>query len=421
MKWDKMSDKDKWIKDVSRLMNNRQVQAPEGLLKAVKKESAVREQLARKPMAHPIAAGAHTFPLRVRRWATAAAIVVAIALPVAFSLLHQHQDEMAVADQAHPTRIKTGKTADLTSPQQGKFLMTGFSGRPRTEATYHLHSVDAYSSLPTDTTATRIERSLISEGVGAGLVSPQSSIKKESNAQPDATYPPSVSEHHVSASTRRAGTLMLTAYCGGLGSGQRNGVGMSTGIMMADAAPYGLTSLEMASVSQRNGLVAVDRRRMKAHHAQPVKVGMSVGYALSDRWTIRTGLTYSYLSSDFTTEGELTQTQRLHYVGMPVSASYTLLRSQKAEVYATAGGEVEKLVKGTVSSVNRKNEKVNEKRPQFSMTGAIGGAYHFTPSLSVYAEPGVSYYFDNHSNVMNVYKDRPTSFSLNVGLRITIK
>ena len=160
---------------------------------------------------------------------------------------------------------------------------------------------------------------------------------------------------------------------------------------------------------------------MKAHHAQPVKVGMSVGYALSDRWTIRMGLTYSYLSSDFTTEGELAQTQRLHYVGMPVSASYTLLRSQKAEVYATAGGEVEKLVKGTVSSVNRKNEKVNEKRPQFSMTGAIGGAYHFTPSLSVYAEPGVSYYFDNHSNVMNVYKDRPTSFSLNVGLRITIK
>ena len=55
------------------------------------------------------------------------------------------------------------------------------------------------------------------------------------------------------------------------------------------------------------------------------------------------------------------------------------------------------------------------------MTGAIGGAYHFTPSLSVYVEPGVSYYFDNHSNVMNVYKDRPTSFSLNVGLRITIK
>ena len=38
-----------------------------------------------------------------------------------------------------------------------------------------------------------------------------------------------------------------------------------------------------------------------------------------------------------------------------------------------------------------------------------------------YGEPGVSYYFNNHSSVINVYKDRPTSFSLNVGVRYTVK
>lgn len=200
---------------------------------------------------------------------------------------------------------------------------------------------------------------------------------------------------------------------------------MTQGLLLADAAPYGISSIVMSNGASKNGLVAVDRKQMKAHHAQPVKVGISVGYSLTDRWAVNTGVTYSYLSSDFTTDGEPKQTQKLHYVGIPLSASYSLLKSRKAEVYVTAGGEVEKLVKGTVSSENslseNRNEKVKEHRPQFSAKAALGGAYHFTPALSVYAEPGVSYYFDNHSSVINVYKDRSTSFSLNVGVRYTVK
>lgn len=200
---------------------------------------------------------------------------------------------------------------------------------------------------------------------------------------------------------------------------------MTPGILLADAAPYGITPIEMREGAGKNGLVAVGRKRMKAHHAQPVKVGVSVGYSLTNRWSVNTGITYSYLSSDFTAEGEPKQTQQLHYVGIPLSGSYSLLKSRKAEVYVTAGGEVEKLVKGTVSSENglsgNLDEKVKERRPQFSAKAALGGAYHFTSSLSVYAEPGVSYYFNNHSSVINVYKDRPTSFSLNVGVRYTVK
>lgn len=38
--------------------------------------------------------------------------------------------------------------------------------------------------------------------------------------------------------------------------------------------------------------------------------------------------------------------------------------------------------------------------------------------MSAYVEPGVSRYFDNRSEVENIYKDKPTNFNLNVGLRI---
>lgn len=200
---------------------------------------------------------------------------------------------------------------------------------------------------------------------------------------------------------------------------------MTQGFLMSDASPYGITSIDMLTGVNKNGLVAVDRKSMKAHHAQPIKVGVSVGYALTNRWAVNTGVTYSYLSSDFTVEGKPKQTQKLHYVGIPISTSYSVLKGCKAEVYVTAGGEMEKLVKGTVSSENglssNCNEKIRESRPQFSVKAALGGAYRFTPSLSVYAEPGVSYYFDNHSPVNNVYKDRPASFSLNIGVRYTVK
>ena len=163
------------------------------------------------------------------------------------------------------------------------------------------------------------------------------------------------------------------------------------------------------------------QHEVKAHHAQPVKVGVSLGYRLSSRWAVNTGVTYSYLSSNFAEDKHVVERQKLHYVGVPLTASYSFLLTRHAEVYVTAGGEVEKLVKGSREMDNFEPDNLTEKRPQWSVKAAVGGAYHFTPSLSVYAEPGMTHFFDNHSSVVNVYKDRPTSFSLNIGLRFNIK
>jgi hypothetical protein len=40
--------------------------------------------------------------------------------------------------------------------------------------------------------------------------------------------------------------------------------------------------------------------------------------------------------------------------------------------------------------------------------------------LGIYAEPGVRYYFDNGSRMQNYFKDRPTSWTLQVGLRLNL-
>ena len=40
--------------------------------------------------------------------------------------------------------------------------------------------------------------------------------------------------------------------------------------------------------------------------------------------------------------------------------------------------------------------------------------------MAIYAEPGISYHFDNGSNVTTFYSDNPLAFSLNVGLRFDV-
>ena len=41
-------------------------------------------------------------------------------------------------------------------------------------------------------------------------------------------------------------------------------------------------------------------------------------------------------------------------------------------------------------------------------------------NVGIYAEPGVSYHFDDHSSLQTIYKEKPLNFNLNVGIRYTI-
>jgi len=166
----------------------------------------------------------------------------------------------------------------------------------------------------------------------------------------------------------------------------------------------------------------------KKKHRQPIKVGVSVSYHLSDRWSVGTGLTYSYLSSDLTSgtdNSHYTTHQKLQYVGIPLNLSYVFYQHKRWSVYGTTGGMVEKCVKGkstTDFTVNGKeetprNDDVEEKKLQYSVNAAVGVQAKIANHVGFYLEPGLSYHFDNHSNVTNIYKDTPLNFSLGMGFR----
>ena len=65
---------------------------------------------------------------------------------------------------------------------------------------------------------------------------------------------------------------------------------------------------------------------IKASHRLPIRFGLKIGYQLSEQWSLQTGITYTYLYSEFTLVNRQQPAieQRLHYVGIPLGISYII-------------------------------------------------------------------------------------------------
>ena len=167
----------------------------------------------------------------------------------------------------------------------------------------------------------------------------------------------------------------------------------------------------------------------KANHHQPIRVGLSLRYAISPRWSLLTGINYSYLQSDFSSYNNRTSTdkkQKLHYIGIPVNLSYTLWQKKKFNLYLIAGAQAEKLVKGQTEttttqhnqSTTSNTENVHENKPVFSTNTSLGVEYQLGKFIGLFAEPGVSYYFKNGSSIESSYTEKPFNFNFNLGVRV---
>lgn len=166
-------------------------------------------------------------------------------------------------------------------------------------------------------------------------------------------------------------------------------------------------------------------------HHLPVCIGVKVAYTLNEHWSIESGLTYTRLSSDMkdgTKENYFTGEQRLNYVGIPVNMKYNAWSYKRLNLYGSAGVLAEKCVSGNVSkeyvinNTTKKRETVGiDSHPlQMSVNAAFGMQFDVLDNVGIYAEPGVSYHFDDHSSLQTIYKEKPLNFNLNVGVRYTI-
>lgn len=162
----------------------------------------------------------------------------------------------------------------------------------------------------------------------------------------------------------------------------------------------------------------------KATHHLPVKLGVSFRYDLDERWNLQSGLTYSYLASDISKDSYDTK-QKLHYIGIPLQLGYKLGESKRFRSYIAAGFQVEKLVSGKAVTRHSKNKEpqgtfiqnISDKRLLFSILASYGVEYALGKNFSLYAEPGIHYYFKNGNGLQTHYNEQPLDLNLTIGFR----
>ena len=166
-------------------------------------------------------------------------------------------------------------------------------------------------------------------------------------------------------------------------------------------------------------------------HHQPIRAGISFTYMINDRLGIESGLTYTLLASDTRDGSDMHYyegRQRLHYLGIPLNVKYEFLRWRRFGLYGSAGVLAEQCISGRMrkeyvldgSSYRTTTEGIPTHPFQLSANISAGLRYDFTPTVGIYAEPGLSYYFDDGTSLQSVYKQRPLNFNLNVGVRFTV-
>ena len=154
-------------------------------------------------------------------------------------------------------------------------------------------------------------------------------------------------------------------------------------------------------------------------HNMPVSFGATVSYALNDRLALTSGLVYTLATSSFehgTSSNASKDEQTLHYVGIPLTASYTIWSNSWLKTYVNAGGQADFNVSAKVETEGHTTD-IDKDRVQLSVGAAAGVQLNVVKQMGVYVEPGVRYYFDNGSNVQTVFKEHPCNFSLQMGLR----
>ncbi|MDR1161644.1 MAG: PorT family protein [Tannerellaceae bacterium] len=155
-------------------------------------------------------------------------------------------------------------------------------------------------------------------------------------------------------------------------------------------------------------------------HRPPLSIGVSAQKRLGSHFGLESGLTYTYLYSDISEMGvsAYTGNQQLHYLGIPLKANWLLYSRERFSMYLSGGALVEYCLAAN-RRIGDQKEKLDFNRFQASLTAAAGMQFALTKPLSVFIEPGVSYFIANGSGVETIRTDNPLMFNLQAGIRFT--
>ena len=164
-------------------------------------------------------------------------------------------------------------------------------------------------------------------------------------------------------------------------------------------------------------------------YAIPISVGLGARFGLGSRWAIGTGLNWTLLQSSFMgtiredginpVSSEILNT--LHYVGIPVNAYFSILQGGRVELYAFAGGSIEKGLSNRFRSVVDRNffHKEGISGVQWSVAGGFGVQFRLTRQVGLYVDPSLRWYVPS-DQPKSIRTQQPLMMNFEVGLRYNL-
>lgn len=414
------------LKDIRDKMSDYEAEVPQDLWSAI--DSAVGRRQQKKLW------------IRAGRYAAAAAVVAAIGLGI---YILQPDSTLVVHSESNPnTRAQasannapavTSADADLGNNSAAEIRASEFEHTPYATLAEAkpviVEGVEGTSSMQIKSDGDSLNvhpvdsNESASEAFTHSLPPISHEVKQDKTVTYNSRQRDRQQQQEAYDSGRLAASLYTTAGTGGTSMQRYTSFGLM-GIDPGDANwkddPY------MGMLVANKGHLA-DRR---VRHRLPVHAGASIAYRINDRVSVETGVAYSYLSADIHEGSDsyyFAGEQSLHYVGIPVGVRVRAMSWKNFDIYVGAGFEADKCVSGTLKKsyvINGQtrddgHESISIRPLQWSVNAGAGVQYNISSMVGIYAEPGLSYYFDNGSNIETIYSEKPLNFNLNIGLRVS--
>lgn len=165
------------------------------------------------------------------------------------------------------------------------------------------------------------------------------------------------------------------------------------------------------------------------HHDKPITLSIAVNKNIGKRWSLETGLQYSYLKSYFilgTGSYRVDKEQKLHYFGVPFKLSYQFMKFKRLSTYGSVGTGILIPIYGKTDAdyiVGDKSAYTTDWKLtlpiQWSVNTNIGIQYQFVPNLNLFIEPTMNWYIPNGSCIKNVWTERPFTLTVPFGIRFS--
>ena len=197
-----------------------------------------------------------------------------------------------------------------------------------------------------------------------------------------------------------------------------------------DPAVSGGSMPMRAPMNQERTHVVIEQTGTVSSYAIPVSAGVSVRMDLGCGWGLGTGVNWTMLQRTFS--GTYRENgaaavyypdihNTLHYVGVPVNVYCNLLQGGRLDLYAFAGGTVEKAIMNRfrISSNTPLFHQEKVDGFQYSAAAGFGVQFRLTRVLGLYIDPSLRYYFDT-GQPRSIRTQQPLMMNFEVGLRFNL-